>query len=166
MNATCRLLTIAAMLLHSIFGCHLHHACACQSHTHAEHSAGFAPVLAAVSCVHGCQHHSPASFADPVTRLGGSASGDQGNDGSACDGNVPTQHHHESPCCSVVQCSYISTAGLLRNFDFGTGLIVFFDVELSESRSSGKTVALGRLGRHARISASLAQCALHCSWQV
>ena len=128
MNTTCRLVTVAAMLLHSMFGCSLHHACACGSHVHGEHSQ----VAAAEPCDddHDCHHEHDSH--DENACHNDHADEDQFPSESFvtsrcdCCEKVPCEDG-DSPCCSPVQCSFILACDVEFSIDVGLTLFIVDD---------------------------------------
>lgn len=170
MNATCRIVTVAAMLLHSIFGCSLHHACACDSHVHGEHPH-VADVAAADSCDddHDC-HHKHASHDEDACH-------DHADDdhqvaseslvGTGCDCcETDPCEHGDSPCCSPVQCSFIIVSDVEFSIDLGPALFVVVDTGAILAKLPGARNLADRGRPTSGFDDSLSRCALHCSWQI
>ena len=177
MNATCRIVTIAAMLLHSIFGCSLHHACACDSHVHGEHPH-VTDVAAADSCDddHDCHHEHSGHDEDVCHNEHACDDGHADDDhqiaseslvsnGCDCCEKDPCEHG-DSPCCSPVQCSFIIVSDVEFSIDIGPALFVVVDTDpLLAKLPCARSVADGG-GLTSGIDDSLSRCALHCSWQI
>ncbi len=146
MNTTFKLITVAAMLLHSIFGCSLHHACACESHEHGKHQHA-ADVEDPVACDHdhAWHHHDDACDDDPQD-----ADDDQVttktwvSNGCDCCEEDPCEHGG-APCCSEVLCSFIVANDVEFLLDVGPAQFVLVNVDSSVvtslRRSSAPRVA-------------------------
>ncbi len=166
MITTCKLLTVAAMLLHSIFGCSLHHACACGPHEHVEHRQ-VAEMEDAGSCEHdhdGHHHrdacHDEHQCADNEPLLDSWLS-------RACDSCEGTPiEQSDKPCCSDVQCSFILASDVEFSVDKGPtlGAIADFAVSFAGLHGARKLAHIGRVPTG--VDDSLSRCALHCSWQI
>jgi len=181
----CKLLTVAAMLLHSIFGCSLHHACACESHPHGQqqHVAAIEDAnacnhadhqhFAEVECAGSCKHHDHANHDQNDTCHGDHRHADdakttaksQLGNGCQCCQETPCENG-DSPCCSAVQCSFIIASDVEFTLDVGPILFVLGDDDPScmESLRARSLVDIGRL--LAGHNGSLSMCSLHCSWQI
>ncbi|QDV85743.1 hypothetical protein TBK1r_47590 [Stieleria magnilauensis] len=167
MTTACKLLTVAAMLLHSIFGCSLHHACACESHGHGAHQH-----VAEVEDVNACDHDHASHHHDDGCH-DDHQDADDGQDaaeslvriGCDCCEKTPCEHG-DSPCCSVVQCSFIPVSDVEFSLDVGPVLFVLVDIDSSfkESLRARKLVDIGTF--HSGVDDPLSRCALHCSWQI
>lgn len=171
MTTLCRLLTVAAILLHSIFGCGLHGVCACDSHQHGE-SHCVADTADSSRCDHddhACHRHDTDGHdtdghEDQRMDPQGDASSWVADGCDHCD-----QHpfdRDESPCCSAVQCSFIVANDVEFAFDVGPALFVLDDIDrvLSQSLRWAGQVEDGSV--RSRYDDSLSRCALHCSWQI
>ncbi len=170
MNASCNFLTVAAMLLHSILGCSFHHVCAGVPHDHGRWES----VREADACAgHGChQHdHSPKGTetgkdASPADGFGTEVSVavfwlavDQ-----SCCPKTPCRQG-DSPCCSVVQCSYLASSGIPFSLDT---LQLPCEWVLSDRWLMGASRhgwSNRPLRSHWFPDDSQSRCALHCSWQ-
>ena len=170
MNATCRLVTVAAMLLHSIFGCSLHHVCADATHVHGQHQR----VVQAESCDdHDCHGHAKIDRDEidhdkidrqPILIETWMASFDDGCPQTPCpQSSCP---HGETPCCSVVQCSFIVSSGFTFSVDLDQVLFAAADTDASRSGSSRSRLSCGNTRSSVAVDDSLSRCALHCSWQI
>ena len=167
MNTSYKLITVAAMLLHSIFGCSLHHACACESHAHGEPPQA-AEVAQADSCEHDHDsHHGETSCGHDHDEECDDTASSQGliSNGCDCCENTPGEHD-DSPCCSEVQCSFILANDNDFSLDVGPVLFVLVNDDFSriESTSLSSRADGGRL--RSGCDDSLSRCALHCSWQI
>ncbi len=159
MTSLCRLATVAAMLLHSLLGCSLHHACACDSYMQGEHQR----VEDAGTCDdhgHSCHHDGGC---DRDHREAGA--GSWVIIGCECCENTPCGHD-DSPCCSEVHCSFIASSSVQFSLDIGPELLA-----LSEFKQSLAALPRGERFvydvRHCfGFDDSLSRCALHCSWQI
>lgn len=166
-TTACKLLTVVAMLLHSIFGCSLHHACACESHEHGVHQR-LAEGDDASSCHHDhAGHHHDHGCRDepsnPVTEQIATAFC-LSNGCDDCD-TTPCKRG-DSPCCSDVQCSFILASDVEFSLDLGPVLFVLVDMDPSfmESLRAKNLACFGRFD--SGVEDSLSRCALHCSWQI
>lgn len=171
MNTTCRLITVAVMLLHSIFGYNLHHACACELHTHGayQHVAGAEPTE---SCQHDYDHE--RRHGESPCCHDHEEDGEHGDDirpnasvsnGCNCCQKAPCERS-DAPCCSEVQCSFILGNDIEFSLDAGPFLFVVVDDE-SALWESSRAKIVGDPGRlSSGVDDSLSRCALHCSWQL
>lgn len=157
-------MTVAAMLLHSILGCSLHHACACEAHEHGEQQ----PVQEVGACGHdhGGHHHDHAC--DDANQAAGDdeiVSEAWVSIGCDCCEKAPCEGG-DSPCCSEVQCSFILTSDVEFSPDFGPALLVLVDDDPSfiDAIRTRRIFDVGRL--HSGVDGSPSRCALHCSWQI
>lgn len=167
MTTLCRLLTAAAILLHSIFGCGLHRVCACSSHQHGEVQCA-AETADSSQCDHNdhaCHRHD--ADGDEDQGMDDQQSGVTGWVADGCDG---CEEHpfdrDDSPCCSAVQCSFIVVNDVEFALDVGPATFVVDDIDrtLSQSLRSAGQVDGGSV--RSRYDDSLSRCALHCSWQI
>jgi hypothetical protein len=160
-------MTVAAMLLHSIFGCSLHHACACETHEHGEHQH-VAEVEDGGTCDHdhGCHHHDHACD-DEQQKAGDDqiTAAAWVSNGCDCCEQTPCEHG-DSPCCTELQCSFILASDVEFSLDVGPALFVLVNIDPSwmESLRARNLADVGRL--HSGFDDSLSRCALHCSWQI
>jgi hypothetical protein len=157
-TASCKILTVAAMLLHSIFGCGLHHHCACESDGHVE--------IQNVAQVSSCGHDHSVQDKKPVC-------GDQQRDadqaltanGCGCCESSPCEHG-DSPCCSVVQCSFIPTNDVELPLDFAVAIFVAPSSAILFIESQRASIFADSGGVQSGFVASLSLCSMHCSWQI
>ncbi len=169
MNTLCKFLTVAAILLHSIFGCGLHRVCACESHEHGE-SHCLTDISVSGPCdhqEHGC-HHEDDAVADVVERAMELPPRDSAvlvGDGCGCGGQGPFEHRDE-PCCSDVQCSFIAANDAAYAIEIGPPLFVLQNVDRSLSMSPGLRGRADEDRVRARFDGSADRCAVHCSWQI
>ncbi|MCS7471169.1 hypothetical protein NZK35_31310 [Stieleria sp. ICT_E10.1] len=165
MNATYRLFTVAAMLLHSIFGCGFHHSCADAKHVHQAHRQ----VEPTALCdAHHCHGHADTDR-DVIDHQRAAvemvaASFDDGCQQTPCPG-TPCPHG-ETPCCSVVQCSFIGSSGFTFSVDVGQVGFAAADTDASLARSSRGRLSVDGVRSGIAPDDSLSRCALHCSWQI
>lgn len=151
MTTACKLLTVAAMLLHSIFGCSLHHAGACELHQH------FAEADDVSLCHHDHACHDEHQLVDD--EIGTHASV------SDCCRKTPCEKG-DSPCCSAVQCSFIPASNVEFSLHVGPALFVLVDIDTTFMESL-RARRLADVGRYSSgIDDSPSRCALHCSWQI
>ena len=167
MNIACKLITVAAMLVHSIFGCSLHHACACESRAYGEyqHATGVEPVD---SCQHDHdRHHGETPCGHDHEEKGKESVTPNAimSDGCECCERAPCEHD-DSPCCSEVLCSFIVANDIEFSLDAGTVLFVLIgdDSALVESSRAKFLANFCRL--RSGFDDSPSRCALHCSWQI
>ncbi|MDV6030764.1 MAG: hypothetical protein F9B45_11840 [Phycisphaera sp. RhM] len=162
MNATYRLFTVAAMLLHSIFGCTLHHACADAKHVHGADQQ----IEQTESCDgHDCHGHAGTDRA-VIDRL-------QISMVASCDDVFHSAHGRQTPCpldgtpcCSVVQCSFIGPSGSTFSVDVAQVIFAAADTDASTARSSRSRLFVDGVRSRVFSDDSLSRCALHCSWQI
>ncbi|QDV44637.1 hypothetical protein Enr13x_45050 [Stieleria neptunia] len=169
MNATCRLFTVAAMLLHSIFGCTLHHACADAKQAHAKQVHGeHQPVEQTGACGgHDCHGHASSDH-DAIDRhlkpFGTWLVSFNDCRQTPCR-NTPCRHS-DTPCCSVVQCSFIVSSGFAFSADIGQVQFAAAETDGALARSSRSRLYDHSARNSVALDGSLSRCALHCSWQI
>ena len=167
MTNACKILTVAVMLLHSIFGCSLHHACACESHEHGEHQhVAVAEDANACDHDHASHHHDHGCHDDHQHADDGQEVAESlVRTGCYCCEKTPCEHG-DSPCCTAVQCSYIPASDVEFSLDLGPVLFVLADINspFMESLRARNLVDVDRF--RSGSDDSLSRCALHCSWQI
>lgn len=163
----CKIMTAAALLLHSIFGCSLHHACACESHAHGKRQLADAWIESTMpdhgdlgpqhdsSC---CDCHHETSHDQLGSEASLTAGCDCRQDSGRSDG--------DSPCCSEIQCSFTLASSSECSLDVRLVLLNVVDVDsfLAHSPRAIRPSPSGRLG--VGFDCALTLCALHCSWQI
>ncbi|QEF99242.1 hypothetical protein Mal15_33040 [Stieleria maiorica] len=171
MNASCNFITVAAMLLHSILGCSFHHACAGVPHEHGQRES----VLEADACAeHGCHQH------DHAPKRGGGCQDSSSADafgagasvalswlagGQRCCPKTPCRQG-DSPCCSVVQCSYLTSSGIAFSLESVQVPHAWAGADASRIGTSRHGCANQPLRPLWLPDDSQSRCALHCSWQI
>ncbi len=171
MLVVCRITTIVAMLLHSLFGCSLHHAASCDSHAHGlcDHvcdADGHPSVQHENDCCHEHGGHDDGVGPD------GSCTGEliasseasvapvcPGCESSPCDGNSPGCHSAGS--CSFVPCSDVA-------FVCDAVFVGFISYDLDPSMSRVRTFAWQqeRQRQFYGVEDSLSRCASLCTWLI
>ena len=163
-TTTCNLITVAALLLHSIFGCSLDHACVCESHVHGEHQHA-QNAAGTGACEHDhsghhdetpCDDNQKDEIASPETMI---------TSGCDCCQKGPCDDG-DSPCCSEVQCSFITANDVALSLVGGPALLGLADVDRSRLNSRYTRCRAEMDRRCVGLDNSLARCALHCSWQI
>ena len=170
MSVVCRLTTVAALLLHLIFGCSLHHAAACGSHEHdrCQHTCDAAGSETesdseSVQHDHVCDHH------DEHDGSGGVESVEAGDSESQlvapccvcesqpCDGNHPG-------CHGEVVCSFVPSSDVAFVVDVPFVAFIVYDndpmlstISSLASRGLRERSAIG-------VQGSLSHCASLCTW--
>ena len=165
-SAVCRLTTVAALMLHLIFGCSLHHSAACERHDHdrCRHTCESAPLSmhGNHACIHD-HHHSgrgktPEGNAieadDSVRQL---ASPCCVCESQPCDGNHPGFH-------GEVECSFVPSSDDV--FIIDAPFVAYVTYEHDPMMTFVSSMAKRRLHqRSARLSMdSLSHCASLCTW--
>ncbi len=157
----CKIMTAAALLLHSIFGCGLHHASACGMHEHGPHESACAAEHHD-SCPDGEQDHDEGEHGHAAGLVAHHVP--QIAPACHCE-HVPCEGNHGS-CHSEVECSFVPPSA--PEFSLDSGLVVFVvfrDAHVPSLDDSGTWDNSSR-----RVSAgccsSPARCALLCTWQI
>ena len=161
-SAVCRLTAVAALLLHLIFGCSLHHAAACGSHDHGgcDH-ARVSTDTPSVHSDHCCGHDHDCSGEDETVEADGNVSQLVspccGCESQPCDGNHPGGH-------GVVGCSFVPSSDVV--FIIDAPLVAFVCYEHDPMMSFVSSLAARRLQqRSANVATdSLSHCASLCTW--
>ncbi len=121
MSAVCRLTTVAALLLHLIFGCSLHHAAACGSHGHGgcDH-ARVSTDLPSVQSDHCCGQDHDCSGEDQTVEADDNVSQlvapCYACQSQPCDGNHPG-------CHGEVECSFVPSSDVVFIIDAPVGCV-------------------------------------------
>lgn len=181
MFTVCRLTTVVALLLHSIFGCGLHHACGCDSHAHVGgeiiFAVGEAPSVHADlatnhDCGH-CHHHhgSQSHWSDrdqdsSTDQTQANASADSALIASCLCCEPGPWDSTDPGCHSELGCSFVHTNHDAFTFD---APLVAFVVYRQDSKmnyfSSFATQGQHRWGSVIHHD-SLSHCASLCTWQI
>jgi hypothetical protein len=158
-SSVCKIIAIVALMLHSTFGCSLHHAGACCTHsadTARNHDSD------------GCCGHEVAVESQKDHKGCGH---DHNNDTSVfldeplcCCDHAPCEER-DGGCHSEVECSFLPSSPC--SFSLAVAPAAF------ESVSPGQTLRLNGLtplaiAEHVMLptSTSLSRCALLCTWQI
>lgn len=160
MRSVCKIIAITALMLHSTFGCSLHHAGACCTHSAdtvahhdhdscCDHDAAVEPHSDDKGCGHDCTSDTSVFLTEPL---------------SPCNQDVPCEEHGGS-CHSEVGCSFLPSSPCSFSLDLAP---VAFD-----SLASGLALRLNALAPRAlagsviaSTSSSLSSCALLCIWKI
>lgn len=159
MYSVCQFITVAALTLHSLFGCSLHHACAGCTHAHRNLAESQHTID------HGCSHDSPNERREAS---GKHERSEQAPSLLATD--LPCQHapseHGDEGCHSEIECSFLPASPI----DFGVGEV---PVAYFEGPSAQPDLLLAGLFSpgHRKKPAGFcwdppSLCALHCTWQI
>ena len=168
MLAVCRITTIVAMLLHSIFGCSLHHAAACDSHHHGCHSRVSAEHLSSGAAEHDC------CSADGIAHgecCGGADEGEisqgeltlspfcPGCPSGPCDGQSPG-------CHSIGKCSFVPSSPVV--FACDVAVVGFLTVDLDPHVACSRMLAWrsDQRQRFPGVVDPLTRCASLCVWRI
>lgn len=167
MLVACRITTLVALLLHSIFGCSLHHAAMCDSQTHGQtlHSckSGDNPSVQDKSdCCHnhdGHDHGNGAGNSDS-----GAVAGSEivpvcpGCEPGPCDGNLPG-------CHSTGACSFVPSSNVV--FECDAILVGFILQDFVPSMARCRALARWQnYGQQFSYGDSLSRCAFLCTWRI
>ena len=161
-SAVCRLTTVAALLLHLIFGCSLHHAAACGSHGHGgcDH-ARVSTDLPSVQSDHCCSHDHDCSGEDETVEAYDNVSQLVAPccacESQPCDGNHPG-------CHGEVECSFVPSSDVV--FIIDAPVVAFVCYEHDPMMSFVSSLAARRLQQRSVNVAtdSLSHCASLCTW--
>lgn len=175
----CRIVTLAAVLLHSLFGCALHHGAACRSHSHADDGSEAGQVGGFHrfgDCgnphVHGSHRHDGS---DGHRESTGSDAPD------VADGVEPATASLSAVClaCPVAPCSGRSTGchseascSFLRSSGFGAEwseplVVVAFELPVPRVGTTfGRVNQASCLSSDFRSRGSLISCATLCTWLI
>jgi hypothetical protein len=163
--AVCRIATVVAMLLHSLFGCAVHHAMACGSHSHdaCEHGE-FGVDHPDLHAHYGaCHHHvnencdEDGRHSDVVdAKLTAYCAACQAG---PCDGSSPR-------CHSTLACSFVASSDFVVQADAVCTGFVCYELD------SSLFCACVSQWRHcvprstSLASGSLSHCATFCTWLI
>jgi len=175
-SVVCRSTTVAALLLHLIFGCSLHHAAACGSHEHdgCQHTcqAAGSPVVADSPSVHDSSSVPDDHVCDHHHGHQGSGEDESGLTSSSesqlvapccvcesqpCDGNHPG-------CHDEVVCSYVPSSDVAFNVDVPFVAFVLYDHDPMMSTVISLASRAKRERSAIDIQDSLSHCASLCTW--
>jgi len=160
-----RLITVVVMLLHSFFGCSLHDAYSCESHSAGEHACTNDARLAVDAGRGGCCSHNDGCRSDAsqnefsameTARLVASC---QGCQSSPCDGSTPGCHSEVG--CSFVPASAVVIDRSLLFFEF-----VAYEQDSGIARVRAAAWQQGRQKDAKNIQNSLSRCAVLCTWLI
>lgn len=171
--AVCRITTIVALLLHSLFGCSLHHAASCDSHAHSlcDHICD-ADEPPSVQHENDCCHrhgeeehdHSGGAEGSCTTELIASsetsiAPACPGCESGPCDGRSPG-------CHSAGSCSFVPSSDV--TFVFDAVFVGFISYDLDPSMVRVRTFAWQQEHERqfSRAEDSLSRCASLCTWLI
>lgn len=171
MFAVCRITTVVAMLLHSLFGCSLHHAVSCDSHAHGLcNNAGSAGDHVTFDAKNDCcdSHfgHDHGCEADDSC-AGEVGSGSElnvahsclGCQSGPCDGNSPG-------CHSDASCSFVPASGVVFHCDATSVGSISYDIDLSAVRVRAFAWQYDRQRPFSGAESSLSRCASLCTWRI
>lgn len=163
-SVVCRLTTVAALLLHLIFGCSLHHAAACGHHDHdgCQHTCSAAD-SPSVHDDHVCGHdheHDCSGEEETVDSIHNAielAAPCCACESQPCDGNHPG-------CHGVVECSFVPSRDVV--FIIDAPLVAFVTYEHDPMIGFISSLSTRRLQqRSPRVATdSLSHCASLCTW--
>ncbi len=159
-SAVCRLTTIAALLLHLIFGCSLHHVAACGSHGHdgCQHTCltDNLPSVQPDDCC-GCGHGRSGEAVGPIGKVNQVVAPCCACEPQPCDGNHPG-------CHGEVECSFVPSSDVVFNID--APLVAFVSYEHDPMMNFVSSLTTRRLQQRSAIvvSDSLSHCASLCTW--
>lgn len=168
MATFCKFVTVAALLLHSLFGCGLHHATGCDGHQHAsQHRTP--PADRAGSCCHD-HDRDEAGFARQQCEAESRPLACGGRvrpsaQPSSCEGDAPAGGDHDG-CHSEIECSFLPSPQVVFASTATPLPALLAD---ANSRGSRYATALRRTGQPLeRFSChgSLARCAFLCTWRI
>lgn len=165
MLIVCRITTIVAMLLHSMFGCSLHHGHSCNSH-----AASLCDVADHPSVQHEndcCHSHSTPDYSGRgqgscISEVIASseaifATECPGRDSEPCDGGLPG-------CHSTGTCSFVPSSDVI--FVCDAVLIGFISYDLDSSMARARTFGWQQQCQFSGIKDSLSRCASLCTWLI
>jgi hypothetical protein len=142
-------MTVAAILLHSIFGCQLHHACA--SHCDQQQVSTVLPAQQTNDC-HQHEHVGACSHTPAEADLA-----------KSCCASIPCDQGG-TPCCSEIQCSFILSNGVV--FYVNVSLIHVLPLDIDAALASSEYAKFSNAGPVGGALDSGYRCALHSSWQI
>jgi len=162
-SVVCRFTTVAALLLHLIFGCSLHHAGACGHHDHdgCPHTcvSDSLAVHDEQDCGHDHGHGCPTEedTVEPSVQLSQLVAPCCDCETQPCNGNHPGFH-------GEVECSFVPSSDIV--FVINAPLIAFVIYEHDPMLSDANSLASRGLPGRSAIGAqdSLSHCAFLCTW--
>ena len=163
----CKIVTAAALLLHSMFGCSLHHASACCMHGESNRSVASATEQDVCES-HSHHHHDhDAHCHDAVDDCSEPHRADSGTlvAEECCCEHEPCEGNH-GECHSEVECSFVPPSGPEFSIDYRPiGYATLGDLGQRQFLASFSTRNL-RHGRLPDIHSAPEMCALFCTWQL
>lgn len=159
------------MLLHSLFGCSVHHAASCDSHAHGlcNHACdadGHPSVQHENDCCHddGEHDHSVGKEGSCTGELIASSETSialvcQGCESRPCDGNSPG-------CHSAGSCSFVPSSDVAFVCSAVFVGVMAFDVDPSMARVRTFAWQQKRQRQFCGVEDSQARCASLCTWQI
>ncbi len=168
-SVVCRLTAVAALLLHLIFGCSLHHAAANGQHDHmeCEHSCSAADSLSV-------QQQPAANPGHDHDQNRGTQIETPGVDTFILGRSMATCCRYESKpldgqhsrCHGELECSFVPSSDV--EFIIDRAFVAFVTYELDPMAGDASSLALRGLRERSAIGArdSLSHCASLCTWIV
>ena len=164
MPVVCRFTTVAALLLHLIFGCSLHHAAACGHHDHDGYrytcsAADCSSVHDESSCGDGHEHNHSGDeeTVEPSDNAGQMVAARCACESQPCDGNHPG-------CHGRFECSFVPSSDVVFIIDIP--MVSFLTYEHDPMMNFISSMSTRRL--HQRLTSvatdSLSHCASLCTW--
>ncbi len=159
------------MLLHSLFGCSLHHAAGCDSHAHGlcDHACdvdGHPSVQPETDCCHDHQGHDHGDETDGS--CGGElVTGSESNVAPSCPGCESGPCDGSSPGChSVSSCSFVPSSDVA--FVCDAVFVGFVSYDLDPNMAPVRMIAWQqeRQRQFSGVEDSLSRCASLCTWQI
>jgi len=166
--AVARFTIVAALLLHLIFGCSLHHAAACERDHGGCHHPGLQAASKALDqqhvCHHGHQHDCSVDDQAVEDEAGPAVLGSEPTTGLSCDCHTQPCHGNHPGCHGEVECSFVPSNDLV--FVIDCPLIAFvIDEHNPWVNYVDSLTSRGVPERSARVAAdSLSHCATLCTW--
>jgi len=166
-----RLITVVVMLLHSFFGCSLHHAYSCDSHSHLaggqvctenHRDVNHQTVDARAGCCRGHDgngHGESTPNQSSMAEVASMAASCPGCESGPCDGSIPG-------CHSEVGCSFVPASDVV----FIRDVVVFEFVAYEHGPSIARVRAAAwqqDLRQHTKnFENSMTRCAALCTWLI
>ena len=171
MSTVCRFITVAALLLHLIFGCSLHHAAACGHHDHDGCKHACSPTDSqSVDEEHACGHDHDHGCARENTsseeETGGVSHNVSGLVASCCVSHSQPCDGNHPGCHGIVECSFVLSSDIV--FIIDAPLIAYVTFEHDPMMSLVSSMAkLASFQRSVRLAKdSLSHCASLCTWVI
>ena len=164
MLIVCRFTTVAALLLHLIFGCSLHHATGCERHGHDgfQHTCTSEPLT-----VHGDHDHDHHHSDEGETSEGnaievGDSESQLASPCCVCE-SLPCDGDHPG-CHGEVECSFVPSSDVVFIIDAPFVAYVTYDLDsmMCLASSMAKRESFQRSAR--LVTNSLSHCASLCTW--